>query len=496
MDAPSEKNISVSKNYQENVDFLNKTLGVPDSFDIILREMSIGGKKVAIYCVNGLVDSTVISLILSAMVELERADLLVNAFDKLMKGRVVDVQVTEVDTMDKVLYFILSGPMAIIVEGQPKSIVVDVRVYPDRAPAEPDIERVTRGSRDGFIETMVMNTALIRRRLRDPMLRTKLLQIGSRSKMDTCVMYVEDLTNKDMVKKITNDIQEIKIDGVPMAEKSVEEFILGSKFWNPFPRVRYTERPDVAAMHLLEGHVLIIVDTSPSVIIAPCTLWHHFQHAEEYRQEPVVGAYLRLARFVAIFISVFLLPAWLAIALNPHIAPEWLKFLGVQKQAKIGLFFQVLAADIGVDFVRMAAIHTPTPLATALGLIATFMIGDVAIKVGMFSPEVIMYVAFTAVGVFATPSYELSQANRLARLFLIILTGFFNFAGLAVGTVLLFFLLWRTRSFGVPYLWPLIPLNIKALGTILVRSPVPISNKRPSVLKPQDHTRQPQGHNK
>ena len=493
MDAPSEKNISVSKNYQENVDFLNKILGVPDSFDIILREMSIGGKKVAIYCVNGLVDSTVISLILTALVDLERADLIVNALDRLVKGRVVDVQVTEVDTMDKTLYFILSGPMAILVEGQTKAIIVDVRVYPDRTPQEPDIERVTRGSRDGFIETMVMNTALIRRRMRDPRIRTKLLQVGSRSKMDVCVLYLDDVTNKDLVNKIINDVQEIKIDGIPMAEKSVEEFILGSKFWNPFPRVRYTERPDVAAIHLLEGHVIIIVDTSPSVIIAPVTLWHHFQHAEEYRQEPVVGMYLRWVRFIGIFISVFLLPAWLAVALNPHVVPEWIRILGVEKHVKTGLFYQVLAADIGVDLMRMAAIHTPAPLATALGLIATFMIGDVAIKVGMFTPEVIMYVAFTAVGTFATPSYELAQANRLARLILVILTGLFNFIGLAVGTVVLIFLLWRTRSFGIPYLWPLIPLDIKAFGTILVRSPVPIMNKRPSILKPQDRIRQPQG---
>lgn len=493
MDAASEKNIAVSKNYQENVDFLNEQLGVPDSYDIILREMSIGGKKVAIYSVNGMVDTHVVSYILDALIDLERSDLVVNALDKLVKGRIVDLQVTEVDTMDKVLYFILSGPMAIFVEGQAKAIIVDVRTYPSRQPAEPDIERVTRGSRDGFTETMVMNTALIRRRLRDPRLRMKLVQVGRRSKTDVCVAYIDDVTNLDMVKKIEKDLQGIKIDGVPMAEKSIEEFILGSKFWNPYPRVRYTERPDVAAIHLLEGHVVIIVDTSPSVIIAPATFWSHVQHAEEYRQEPVVGAYLRWVRFIGIFVSIFLLPFWLASAINPQSLPEWLQFIGVSKPSKIGLLPQAIMADIGVDLMRMAAIHTPAPLATALGLIATFMIGDIAIKVGMFTPEIVMYIAFSAVGTFATPSYELAQANRLARLFLLILAGFFHFWGLLAGTLMLFFLLWRTKSFGVPYLWPLIPLDIKALGTVLVRSPVPIKNKRPSILKPQDRIRQPQG---
>lgn len=281
-----------------------------------------------------------------------------------------------------------------------------------------------------------------------------------------------------------------------MAEKSVEEFILGSKFWNPYPRVRYTERPDVAAIHLLEGHVVILVDTSPSVITAPATFWSHLQHAEEYRQEPIVGAYLRWIRFAGVFAALFLLPLWLGAALNPQLLPKGLQFIGVSKPAKIGLFPQVVFAEFGVDLLRMAAVHTPAPLATALGLIAAFMLGDIAVKVGMFSPEVILYVAVATVATFATPSFELGLANRLARLFIIVLTGLFNFWGFLAGTLLVIFLLWRTRSFGVPYLWPLLPLNFKAMGTVLVRSPVPIKNTRPSILKPQDPIRQPEGKTK
>lgn len=493
MTSSGETNAAISKRYQENVDFLNNQLGVPESFDVIVREMTVGGKKLAIYSINGMCGRPATNLILEAFVELERADLVVNALEKLVRNKIVDLQVTEVETMDEVIYFILSGAMVIIIEGKKQAIVVDVRSYPCRMPDEPDVERVTRGSRDGFTETLVFNTILLRRRLRDPSLRMRLVQAGSRSKTDVCIAYIKDITNPELVEKIENEIKNIKIDGIPMAEKTIEEFILGSKLWNPFPRVRYTERPDVAAIHLLEGNVIIMVDTSPSVIIAPATFWHHVQHAEEYRQEPVVGAFLRWVRFLAIIISVFLLPCWLAAALNPHLLPDWLKFIGVEKPGKIGLFPQVLIGDIGVDMLRMAAIHTPSPLATALGLIAVFMMGEVAIEVGLFTPEVVMYLAFSAVGTFATPSYELSQANRLMRLFLIIMAGTFNFWGLAVGIVLVFFLLWRTKSFGVPYLWPLVPLDIKAFRTILVRSPVPIANKRPSIFKPQDRIRQPQG---
>ena len=487
----SEKNIPVSKVYQNNIDYLNRELGVPDNFDIILREMIIGSKKCAIYAVNGMVNTEVVSYTLDALIELERADLIVNTLEKLVKSYIINLQVSEVKTMDKVLYFVLSGPIAIFVDGQDQAIIVDTRTYPARQPQEPDIERVTRGSRDGFTETLVVNTALIRRRLRDPKLRMKLVQVGSRSKTDVCIAYIEDVTNLDMVKKIHEDIQAINIDGIPMAEKSVEEFILGSKFWNPYPRVRYTERPDVAAIHLLQGYVIIMVDTSPSVMIAPATFWSHVQHAEEYRQEPSVGMYLRWVRFAGIFASIFLLPLWLAAALNPHLLPDWLQFIGPNDSAKIPLLLQIFLAEFGVDLLRMATIHTPSPLASALGLIAAFMFGEIAIKAGMFVPEVVVYIAVAAVGTFATPSYELGLANRLARWFLVLLTGLFNFLGFWLGVAILFILLWRTQSFGVPYLWPLVPLDAKALWSVLVRSPVPIKEQRPSILKPQDPDRQP-----
>ncbi|AHF09833.1 MULTISPECIES: spore germination protein [Dehalobacter] len=491
MSSTAETTMSISKNYQENVSYLNQKLGVPESFDIVLREMNIGGKKIAIYSVNGMISRPASNMILEVLSKIERVELAVNAVDKLVKSKIVDLQVSEVEAMDEVIYFLLSGTMAILIEGRTQAIIVDLRTYPGRMPQEPDIERVTRGSRDGFTETLVFNTILIRRRLRDPGLRMKLVKAGSRSKTDVCIAYIEDITNPKMVEYIEKEIKNIKIDGIPMAEKTVEEFILGSKFWNPFPRVRYTERPDVAAIHLLEGNVIVMVDTSPSIIIAPCTFWHHVQHAEEYRQEPVVGMYLRWVRFIAIFLSVFLTPLWLAAALNPQLLPEGLQFIGVQKPARIPLLFQVLMGELSIDMLRMAAIHTPSPLATALGLIAVFMMGDVAIQVGLFTPEVVMYTAIAAVGTFATPSYELAQANRLVRLFLVLAAGLFNFWGFGAGVLLVLFVLLRTNSFGVPYLWPLIPMDIKALSTILIRNPVPINNLRPSIFKPKDRIRQP-----
>lgn len=384
----------------------------------------------------------------------------------------------------------LSGPLALIVDGLDQAILLDVRTYPARNPEEPDLERVVRGSRDGFTETLVFNTALIRRRIRDPKLRMEYTQAGNRSKTDIVICYIEDIANEDLVDSIREKIGAINIDGLPMAEKAVEELITPGNYWNPLPRVRYTERPDVAAIHLLEGHVLVMVDTSPSVMITPATYFHHMQHAEEYRQNPAAGVFMRFIRYMGVAASVFLLPLWLLAVLQPGILPPALKFIGPEEIGKIPIFIQFLIAEAAVDMVRMATIHTPTALATAVGLIAALLIGDLAVTVGLFNAEVIMYTAAAVVGNYLTPSYELGFANRLIRLFLLVMVGFFRLPGLLLGMVLVLALMVFTRSFGVPYMWPLIPFNARALYNIIVRRPVPVSNVRPSILKPRDSDRQ------
>jgi len=304
------------------------------------------------------------------------------------------------------------------------------------------------------------------------------------------VVYLDDVANKELVETVKNSIKEVNIDGLPMGEKSLEELITPGSFWNPFPKVRYTERPDVAAVHLLEGHILIIVDTSPSVMILPVTIFHHLQHAEEYRQGPFIGAFLRIVRYAGVFMSVILLPLWLLLSLERGLLPEGLLFIGPEETGNVPLFLQALFAEFGINLLRIAAIHTPSALATALGLIAAILIGDIAITIGLFSPEIILYAAVSAVGIFATPSYELGLANTIVRIFLLIATGLLRLPGFIGSIILVFVFLVITRSFGVPYMWPLIPLNFNALKTVIIRTPVSMQNTRPSFVKPVDADRQ------
>jgi len=480
----------VSKKLADNIAYLKKRLGYKDSFDFLIREFQIGNKDAALAYLDGFTSGDRITLIMQTLLSTTRDELTGSPLQKVLKHRLPYYEVETVTDLEQAVEQILSGPVVLLLDGAREAVVIDTREYPGRQPEEPDVEKVTRGARDGFVETMLFNVTLVRRRLRDPNLRTKIVQIGNRSRTDVCLVYLDDIANHELVRQIHSRLQKVDVDGLPMGEKSLEEFIVGGH-WNPFPRVRYTERPDVAAIHLLEGHVLVIVDTSPSAIIAPVTLFHHLQHPEEYRNTPFVGLYIRWVRLFGVALSTMLAPLWLLLAIQPSLLPDSLKFIGPKEASQIPLFVQFILASFGLDLIRMASIHTPTPLATALGLVGGILIGQIAVDVGIFSPEVLLYIGLVAIGLFATPSWELGLANRLVMLFILLATGIFKLYGFIVSTVLVLLTLAFTRSFGVPYLWPLIPFNGKALLSVLVREPVPVKIFRPSFLNPDDPDRRP-----
>lgn len=265
---------------------------------------------------------------------------------------------------------------------------------------------------------------------------------------------------------------------------------MGSKT-SPYPVVRYTERPDVAATHLLEGHVLLIVDTSPSVIIFPATFFQHLQHAEEYRQSPMTGTFIKAMRYLAVFSSLYLLPLWLLFATEPTLLPADLAFIGPTEEGNVPLAIQVIFGLIGMEFLRLSAIHTPTSLATSLGLIAAVLIGQIAIDVGMLTPEVILYVAISAVGNYVTPSYELGIANRVVNATLVLITAFFGTIGFVAGVTIHVLFLASLKSLRTPYLWPFIPFNLRAMVQIIFRIPMQFSNRRPDIVHPRNDYRQP-----
>lgn len=480
----------VSDKLVHNKRALEEKVGLNKSFDIIFREMTFGEKKMALFCLNGFAKEDVLTELLKRLSYIEREQIIPDTLQVMFSEYIPHVQVELKAEFQDIIRMVLSGASALFIDGETQAIVIDAKQLPDRGIDEPSLERVVRGSRDGFVETLLTNVSLVRRRLRDPRLKFEVMNVGERSQTDVCIAYINDIVDLNLVETVKKKIKDVQIDGLPLADKQLEEIIIG-KTWSPYPQVRYSERPDVIAVHLLEGHIIVFVDTSPSAMILPTTFFHLVQHAEEYRQTPFMGTYLRWVRFFGIWASMFMLPLWFLFVLEPQLLPSGLEFIGPDKRGELPILLQFVLAEIGVDLMRMAAVHTPTPLATAMGLIAAILIGDIAVQTGLFVNEVILYMAVAAIGMFATPSYELGLANRVVRLMLLIAVAVFKVPGLVIGTTALIVLLVLQRSFRSPYMWPFIPFDGKALFAVLVRRPTGMMKKRPSLLKTVDDTRQP-----
>ncbi|GKU81071.1 spore germination protein [Niallia sp. NCCP-28] len=492
MSSETANMVTIYKDLKEIEQYMKNRVGLGKSFDLGIRKIKVLHHEVNFYYVNGLCDSALIVQLIEHLLFLNDTDRELqgkNIFE-VVENQFVHQSVQPISKMDELVDQVLSGLMVAVVNGYDTGLAIDVRSYPGRMPQEPDTEKVVRGARDGFVENIIVNTAITRRRIRDERLRFEIMKVGERSKTDIAIGYLEDVADPDLVDIIKKELKAIEADGITMADKTIEEFLLKQSY-NPYPLVRYTERADVAATHIMEGHVIIYVDTSPSVIITPATFFHHLQHAEEYRQAPVVGTFIRWMRFFGVFASLFFLPLWFLVTMEPSLLPENLAFIGPNERTNIPIVVQLFIADLGLEFLRIAAIHTPTPLSTAMGLVAAVMIGQIAIDVGLFVPEVILYVSVAAIGNFATPSYELGIANKLVRLLMLILVAIFHTPGFIIGSTLYILYLVNLRTLNVPYLWPLIPFYPKALTHIILRRTVPGSKVRPTHLHPQDRYKQP-----
>jgi len=472
---------------EEAEDFLKEQFGDGESFDVGIKHLFVKDLPVLCAYISGLVDGEALTQLLSNM--LPDADFEIDVEDEKeyfesyfnFHGR------SEETERKAYLLAILSGQVTFITKSG-YCYVAELRNYPGRSPEEPDNEKVIRGSRDGFTEGISQNTALIRRRIRNSNLRFELHKISKIGQTDVAIAFMKDVANEDMLEKLRQRLGQINHDGLTMADKSLEEWLFKQKF-HPVPFVRYTERPDIAAAHLLEGHIAIMVDTSPSVILVPVTVFHLLQHAEEYRQAPMVGTFVRFMRYFGAIMGLLLLPLWYVFATNESLLPDALSFLGTQEKSHIPLLLQILIADIGIEFLRMAAIHTPSPLSTAMGLVAGVIIGQIAIDVGLFSSEVVLYTAVAAILIFIIPSYELSISIKIFRLFLLIMTGIWGVNGLFIGLFLMFTYLCSLRPMQAPYLWPLVPFFPMAMLRVLVRFPMTADALRPYVVASKQRKR-------
>jgi stage V sporulation protein AF len=484
---------TVSSSLDDNLRWLKRYLGYKESFDIIVREFEIGAQRCALMYVDSFVDQTILTLIMEQMERIKPDTLRHPNLNGLLSRSVPFVEVTPETELPQVAVDILSGPVAFLVDGVAHIIILDVRKYPDRNPQEPTIERVLRGPHDGFVETLIFNTIMIRRRLRDPNLRIEILDVGRRSRADVALVYVKDVANEFFVRQIRQRIQQIDVDALTMSEKALQEWIVKKPWWNPFPNGRFTERPDVAAEHLMEGHVLVMIDTSPNALILPVSVFSFLQSIEEYHEDIMVASYLKWVRMLGVTVSWVLPPLWYALMASHTRLPGQFEAILTPKATDIPVFWQLVVLEVGVDLLRLALLFSPDPLTQAMGFFGAILLGDVAVKAKLVDAESIVFVALAAVGTFSAPDLDFGLAMRLLRGFLLVMTGLFAivaypWVGFALGLLVPIIILFNSDSFGVRYGWPLYPFDASALLAELGRKPLNRKLLRPSLTLPKDRT--------
>lgn len=453
---------------------LEKILGIlqPEkSFDLVCRNTEIAGRRCALLFVDGMIKDEVMEKMLEYFLKLAPS-VWEDAPDmQSFACRIIPyVEVADEDRLEAACTVILSGNLGLFIEGFSACALVDVRTYPVRGVEEPEKDKVLRGSRDGFVETVVFNTALIRRRIRDPKLVMSIQSAGESSHTDIVVCYMEDRADLELVGRIKERISHIQVQGLTMSQESLAEALISTKWHNPFPKTRYTERPDTASAALLEGRIVVLVDNSPSAMILPSGIFDFFREADDYYFPPITGTYLRITRIVIFLLTLFLTPLWLLLAEHPQWIPPWLAFIGVSEPNGVPILAQLLVLEFAVDGLRMASTNTPSIMSNSLSIIGALLLGDFAVQSGWFVPETILYAAFTAIANYAQPSLELGFAFKFARLGLLILTGCFGLWGFLGGTVLFLIILCSTRTLsGKSYLYPLIPFNARDFKRVFVR---------------------------
>ena len=379
----------VASSFEENIAYMDKILPVKDSFDIIRRDMVIGGRNATFYFIDGFTKDETMLKIMDSFFRVTAEDMSEDA-TAFAKSKIPYVEVDVIGDFDQVVRNVLSGMTCLFISGYEVCISIDCRTYPARSVGEPEKDKSLRGSRDGFVETIVFNTALIRRRIRDPHLVMEITEAGQASRTDIAICYMKDRVDKDLLANIKQRIEQLHVDDLRMNQQSLAEAIYHRKWFNPFPKFKFTERPDTSAACLLEGKVVILVDNSPSAMILPTSIFDVVEEANDYYFPKITGVYLKVSRAVIAFLTVFLTPVFLLFMQNLNWLPEVFAFVALKDTVNIPLVFQLLLLEVAIDGLHLAALNTPSMLSTPLSVITALVLGDFSVSSGWFNSEVML----------------------------------------------------------------------------------------------------------
>lgn len=462
-----------TSSYDANRTLLIRLLRSDECFDIIERNILIAGKRAVIFYINGLVKDEIMEKLMEFFYRHTKPEHLTSA-EEFARCCVPYVEISIAQQPDEVVKYVLSGIPCMIAEGFTRAIAFDMRTYPQRGTSEPEDDKVLRGSKDGFVETVIFNSALIRRRIRSTSFITKAMTVGRESKTDIIICYMDNKVDHTLLDNIVGRIQSLDIANLSMNQQSLIEALYQKKWLNPFPKVKYTERPDVAAAVCLKGNIVILVDNSPSALLIPTSIFDVLEEADDYYFPPITGTYIRICRYLISLASVLLTPLWLLCLQNPDYVPSVFSFVLQTGPVNLPIFWQLIIIELCIDGLRLASLHTPTSLTSAIGIIGAIAFSQFAIDAGWFTTASTLYMAFVTIANYSQPNYELGYSLKYARTILLVFTYLFNFIGFVAGLILLFILLASNKTLsGKSYLYPLIPFKphelIKKLTRIRVK---------------------------
>lgn len=447
--------------YKTNLDILSSALRSDQSFDLVKRELVILNRKATLFFIDGLLKDDITEKILEFFYKNVKEENFKSAL-YFSQSSVPYVEVEVSSDLKKICTDVLSGISALFIEGFSEVILLDTRTYPQRSTSEPDNDKVLRGSRDGFVETLINNTALIRRRIRDTNLTVKAYSVGTQSHTDVAVIYMENKVDKKLLANLDKRLKSINVPSLTMNQQSLVEALYKNLWYNPFPKVKHTERPDTTASAILDGNIVILVDNAPSALLLPTSIFDVLEEADDYYFPPITGTYLKLARYFITIVTVFITPLWLLALQNPDYCPDFFRFVLLDEPQNIPVFWQLILMEVGIDGLRLAALNTPNALTTPLSIIGAIALSEFAVDSGWVSMEAILYMALVTVANFTQPNFELGYSLKFCRVLLLVFTYIFNVWGFAIAFVINLVLLCTNRTLSnKSYLYPLVPFNGK-----------------------------------
>lgn len=483
--------MKVQTSLQENINYLDLLFN--ECGDIVSRKFPVGDlQELECYIVyidlltnRDMIETNIIEqfLVKIRQVPPKTPFIKETIFDALKNCGIITADLKEVEDFEVIANAVLSGDTPFFIDGYDKAIIVSTKKFPNRGIPKAETEVVVHGSKEAFSEVFRFNTALIRRRIRDTRLKVYQVQVGTRSKTDVALMYLDDVVRPKILKDVKERIENIDIDAI--LDSGYIEQLIEDDYMSPFPQMQVTERPDTACAGIFEGRIVVVVDNSPFVLIIPATFNTFFQSAEDYYERWEIMSFVRCIRYLSGLVAVTFPALYIAVAeYHPSMIsmPLTLKMAGSRGDVPIPAVAEILLMDLAFEILREAGLRLPGAIGGTVGIVGGIIIGQSAVEAGLVSPIVVIVVALTGICSFTIPHVSLVSGFRLTKYVFIILSATLGLFGFWLAGLLILIHLASLKSFGIPYLFPYSSGEMNGFSDIkdsIIRLPLFLMKKRP-----------------